>query len=93
MGERVIWKNTLKWTDRQTIEIPEGASFLSAHKQYRDPCIWYSCDPQAPKVACLITMVGTGHPVPDDAGLFIGTVLLVNGDLVLHVFCAVGVLP
>jgi hypothetical protein len=82
-----IWKATLKLTDVQLVEIPEGGEILCAREQHDQICIWYRCNPDARKVGHKVAIVGTGHPSPED-GNYIGTAFLRGGSLVFHVFVA-----
>lgn len=81
-----IFKYALAIEDLQTVEMPEGADILSVQNQDRDVCIWALCDPRAPKEARTFRIFGTGHPVCDNPGRFIGTVQILNGALMWHVF-------
>lgn len=85
----VIWKQMLKPTDVQEIEVPAGARMLCAREQAEQVCVWFRCDPDPTiaKVKRTIAIVGTGHPAPEyqDAA-YLGTAVLLHGALVLHVF-------
>lgn len=87
---KTIWKFPLVVTDFQELQIPEGADILSVQMQSGGPCIWALVSPQAPKQRRTIQIVGTGHPIEDDAGMasaiFIGTVQMAGGALVWHIF-------
>lgn len=85
--ERTIWKATLHLlSETQKIEVPHGAELLCAREQYGQICVWFRCDPSAPKEMRDITIVGTGHPAPADEGRYLGTASLYGGNLMLHVF-------
>lgn len=81
-----IFKYVLDIEDVQTVELPEGAEILSVHNQNELLCLWALCNPDAPKEARTIHIFGTGNPVCDNPGRFIGTVLMWHGQLVWHVF-------
>jgi hypothetical protein len=83
--ERTIWKATLKAVDVQEIEVPAGAELLCAREQHDLICVWFRCDPSAPKSKRKIALVGTGHPAPAD-GRYLGTASLHGGSLMFHVF-------
>jgi hypothetical protein len=85
MSNCVIWKTVLELTDIQEIEVPEGAETLIAMEQYGQVCVWFKCDPDRPRVQRQIEICGTGHNTSTDAK-YLGTCILVGGDLVLHVF-------
>lgn len=83
-----IWKQVLESTDRQMIDIPGGAELLSAREQHDQICIWFRCDPNAPKALREIAIVGTGHDAPPfgNTWRFLGTASLYSGNLMFHVF-------
>ena len=81
---KVIWKSILDPQAQQAIMLPEGAEMLYAREQNEQICVWYRCDPAAPKVARFMAIVGTGHTAPD--GKYIGSVSLHGGQLIFHVF-------
>lgn len=84
-----IWKAPLNGVDEQTIQVPVGADLLSAREQGDGICVWYRCDPaQETKEARTILIRGTGHMnVPGaEAARFLGTVSLLSGRLIFHVF-------
>lgn len=82
----MIWKEALQFLDVQEVNIPEGAEILCAKEQFENICIWFRCDPAAPKVARTIAIVGTGNPVPSADGRYLGTAALAGGSLIFHVF-------
>lgn len=84
---KTIWKITLKPIDTQEIEVPHGARMLCAREQYEQVCVWFICDPDAPKEKRGIAIAGTGHPAPEPQDAqYIGTASLQGGTLMLHVF-------
>lgn len=84
---QTIWKTALKVADEQEIEVPSGAEFLTARDQKEEVCIWFRCDPDAPKVNRRISIRGTGHSAPSsEDGRYLGTAFLLGGSLVFHVF-------
>lgn len=80
-----IWKAQLAALDVQEIETPKGAEFLCAREQGNEICVWFLCEPNAPREKRMIAVVGTGHPAPDD-GSYLGTASLDGGSLIFHVF-------
>ena len=67
--------------------LPKGAKPLSVAVQRGGICLWYSFDPGIPtKAIQRFYIVGTGHQEVDPKWVFIGTVLLSNDNLVLHIF-------
>lgn len=80
-----MWKSTLTVQGVQVIETPSRAKFQSVQVQNGEITLWYSCDSNARKVNRIITIVGTGHPIPRNA-IYIGTVLTANDSLVWHIY-------
>ena len=85
---REIWKYILDRTDRAPVSMPKGAQVLSAGVQGDCDlvCIWALVDPEAERVGRRISVYGTGWPIADDPGVFVGTVSTADGALVWHVF-------
>lgn len=68
------------------IGVPEGARILCAHAQYGNPTIWALVDPAAPLKRRRIAVYTTGGKMEDPEGAYVGTVMLYDETLVLHVF-------
>jgi len=60
---------------------------LDVQAQGGTPCLWALVDPHAPQVERLFLVYGTGHDVPDDPGMYYGTIHFHSTPpLVFHVF-------
>jgi len=81
-----IWKFPLAVTDEQSVIMPEGAEILCAEVQHEQLCLWALVNPDAPKQRRIIEVFGTGHDMPDGCRKYIGTVQMMHGSLVWHVF-------
>ncbi len=82
-----VWKFVLRVDDVVAVQMPAGARVLSCGNQYGEVCVWAVVDVAAPLVERRFRIAGTGHPLTAaDAGAFVGTVMLVSGTLVFHVF-------
>lgn len=81
-----IHKAVLQPADVQEIMVPEGAEMLSAGEQFNNICVWYRCNPAKPLQARKLAIVGTGHPVPDESGRFLGTAAMHGGEFMFHIF-------
>ena len=79
-----IYKYTLK--PSCSFEMPIGAKILSVHEQYGEARMWAMVDTDNKIEARKFRSYGTGHPMPDNPGDYIGTFLIENGSLVFHVF-------
>jgi hypothetical protein len=91
-GKKKIWKYPLvansDWRTikgRQVIEMPGNARILTVQVQGDTPCLWALVEVGEPPRARGIQIYGTGHQA-DDAGVYIGTFQLAQGQLVFHVF-------
>jgi hypothetical protein len=83
---QTIWKKILPVTATQVIEVPGDAEILSVNRQHEQLVIWYTCDPTLiTNKNITILMCGTGHIAPEFSK-YIGTVLLNDDSLVIHVF-------
>jgi hypothetical protein len=83
-----IWKQVLNVVDvQQEIMLPAGAEILCARDQQEQICIWFRCDPDAPKSPRRFAIVGTGHPAPSQQeSRYLGTASLLGGQFMFHVF-------
>ena len=91
---RTVYKYPLAVTDRQEITVPSllhdgkpiPSKFLHVAMQNGQPCVWALVDNSAPSKSYTVTMCGTGCPCDSDPAGYLGTILLMNGGLVLRVF-------
>jgi hypothetical protein len=83
---RTIWKFPLRTTDAQNVEMPAGSQVLSVQTQAGVPCLWALVDPAKEKTTRTFAIVGTGHPLPPQPGVYVGSYQLDGGALVFHVF-------
>lgn len=82
--DKRIWKWPLNMTSPQDLPIPLGGQFLTVQLQDGNPQVWFLCDPYAPVAPRRLAIYGTGHPVPEFAGSYLGTFQI--GRLVWHLF-------
>lgn len=90
---RSMWKYNLKVTDEQTIEIPRGAYIRSVGLDGEGKLsLWAEVDAELKNVKDKrqITICGTGNPIPGNAGIFIGTVTLLDSGFVAHIYVKPG---
>lgn len=83
---KVIYKHILQITDRQTLELGANDEPLSVQFQGGNLCLWVLHDTNEPKVPREFAIYGTGHPVEQAAGDYLGTVQQPSVPLVWHVF-------
>lgn len=82
-----IWKWPIEITDYQTIKVPAGTRLLTVQVQRGTPCIWGLCDERMGlQEHRRIGVYGTGNPMPDDPGKYLGTFQVHEGAPVFHVF-------
>jgi len=79
---RTIWKVAL---DEGQIELPEGSELLTVGVQDGEPMVWALVETDNPPETIDLTIVGTGHALPAQAGRYVGTFQLPE-DMVFHVF-------
>lgn len=72
--------------DTLNTQMPRGAKPLYVAEQYGALCIWVLCNPDVEMVGHRFHVVGTGHPIGDEVGPYVGTAIFDQGALVLHVF-------
>lgn len=90
----IVGKYMLQITDEQTVMMPFGAQILSVQFQkdhnHRDNLqLWALIDETSTnKQHREIRIVGTGNPIEEHPGVFIGTVQEAGGALIWHVFDA-----
>jgi hypothetical protein len=82
---RAIWKFRLE-PRRVTHTMPCGATLLHCAVQQGAPHVWALVDPEAPVTGRDLLVYGTGHPLPPDPGVYLGTFHLPADPLVFHVF-------
>lgn len=83
---RMIFKYGLDWTKpgTQQLRLPEAAEFLSVQNQKGEVCLWFAVDLQATLETRSFELAVTGDNVPE--GCYLGTLQLVGGDFVIHLF-------
>jgi hypothetical protein len=89
MATREIWRWTLDAGGNE-IKMPEKTKFLSVGtKDGVTVEMWGVVDVDAPLETRRFTVIGTGHPWRDDPTInmdYRGTVVLMSGAIVVHVF-------
>ena len=83
-----IWKWMLQPVT--TISMPVGAQILTAQEQGSGVALWALVDPGAQKHNRTFSVYATGQTHHDNPGLYIGTVQVQGGAIVLHVFETTG---
>jgi len=85
-----VWKFPLATIDAQAMIAPRGARPLCVQVQgdppMEHPCLWAIVDPAAELVTRIVRVYGTGHPIVEEHGEYVGTYQMSGGALVFHVF-------
>jgi hypothetical protein len=88
--EKRIFKYTLQIEDKQVINLPKGAEFLTVQTQFNELQLWALVDQnEIDQEERYIEIFGTGHPVYYDMGVdrkYLATCQLDDGNFVFHVF-------
>ncbi len=82
---KTIWKYSMDQPDC-TFDMPWNAKVLCVQVQNEIPQLWVLIDPSEYKIPTRFKTYGTGHDIPDNAGIYIGTFQMFRGRLVFHVF-------
>lgn len=81
-----IWKYHVPIEDNFTIEMPFNSKILSFQLQKTTLTIWCLVDTDRPLNKRQFRLCGTGHELENRWWKFIGTVQILNGDIVYHLF-------
>lgn len=87
---RVVHKYTIRNSlEPQLVTVPSRAALLTAAMQGDQICVWFQVEPESPPITHTWLVVGTGHPIVDEAR-HVGTVF--DGAFVWHIFdiCGAG---
>lgn len=85
---KTIYKYPLEIADRQTLMLPANPEILTVAAQHGRPCLWVLVDTDEELMPFEIAMYGTGMPCNCACNDYIGTVQLLDGAMILHVFAA-----
>lgn len=84
---KTIYKYALFIVDEQMVALPEGAHIMSVVEQGDKPVLYARCDPTMPVKHVKVWVIGTGHECSHVEGHgFAGTVAIMDGALMFHVF-------
>lgn len=79
-----IYKYTVNHTQR--IEMPKDATFLTAQVQHGNICIWAEVELEKEMTTYLVHVIPTGDAAPSPALTYLGTVQLMEGVFVYHIY-------
>jgi hypothetical protein len=87
MSNKRIFKYEIPLLDRSNVTWPLGGELLDVQIQHGEIQAWVMVEPTTDDNECRkFSVVGTGHPVPADAGDYVKTVQA--GAFVWHIFMA-----
>lgn len=80
--------DALDFDNVATIPMKKGASVIHVDVQDDVLCIWALVDDEVEMEDRKILVVGTGHPIPESmlSFYYLGSALLIDGRIVLHLF-------
>ena len=84
-----IWKYPIKIGER-IIEMPKGAKILCVKEQFEQICLWVEVYPANKKEKRHFIVYGTGHIINDTAQIYLGSVKLLGGALIYHIYELIG---
>ena len=83
---KAIWKYTTPVVDLLEISMPTGARVMTVQLQRDHVAMWAIVDPEVERERRRFAFYGTGQPMPEDPGAYVGTVQEADGVLVWHFF-------
>lgn len=83
---RTIHKYPLQISDSVAVGLPKGAEVLCVQPQMSSLCLWALVDPGQSTEQRVFRIVGTGQSTEMTKDSYIGTVQLLGGNLVYHIF-------
>ena len=81
-----VYKFPFDLDDIVVLKMPTGSEVLHVEVQHGVPCLWARVDPKAALEVRRFRVAGTGHPLKEDVGEHLGSLLMRGGSLVFHVF-------
>lgn len=84
----VVYKYTLELvTDKMQVDVPKDAQLLHFDFQHGQPRVWALIDTGERDIETRhLRIAGTGHPIVETIKRHIGSALVSEGMLVLHLF-------
>lgn len=83
-----VRKFEIEVTDFPVVMMPKYAEVLYAREQGDKMYVWARVESENELVPYRFRMAGTGHPLGEPCGKYIGSAHLHGGRLVFHVFAA-----
>ena len=84
---RAVWKFPLgPLNDLIDVAMPVGAEIVFVGVQHGEPMLWARVQVEAPLETRRFRVAGTGHVLADEVGPHVGSFMLHDGAIVVHVF-------
>lgn len=83
---QTIWKYPVVLDDEFELRMPAGARLLTVQVQQGKPVLWALVNPDVPQKTRRFRLYGTGQPLPDAPGEYVGSFQVHGGALVFHLF-------
>jgi len=81
-----IWKYEIPIVDSFSLPLKRNSNVMCVQTQSGFPCIWVLCDTEEEINPKHFRVVGTGNPINNTLGKYIGTFQTFEGQLVWHLF-------
>lgn len=82
-----VYKYDIGLYDFTEITMPKGSEVLCVKLQYGKPQLWALVNTDEKRMEeRTFRLAGTGHGIREDSLLYVGTVVMENDSLVLHLF-------
>jgi hypothetical protein len=81
-----VYKYSVPYEDKFTMELPIGATLLHFDMQNRIPTLWALVDPSHGMERRTLRFAGTGHDISDEAWRHVGSTIDKPLGLVWHLF-------
>lgn len=84
-----VLKFPIEIQDKQTVQVPADAKFISVIEQNNAPALYAIADTDKENVDVVVLLRGTGHPIMGADGYdceFLGTIETHEKSLVWHIF-------
>lgn len=80
-----VYKYALNKADDTVVDTYIGAEILCVQLQHGVPCVWVKVDNSLKTTTRRFRWRGTGHNA-EDVGTYVGTVQVMGGSLISHLF-------
>jgi len=83
---KYLLTNHIRGGNNGKVSMPREAKVLSVQMVRGEAVIYALVDHRLPTVQRTFQVYGTGHPMPENPGRYLGTFQFLKGELVFHVF-------